>query len=228
VLDKNELVIDLEVEGLLNAVTRCITFVFTGPDGPVTIDQNVAFDNTGFADDVSLLVDCGDYDCVLVRDKLHTLQRAESLTVGGGVYSADLTGARELVAANFNDDLFIDILDFGTFVGQYNMNYGTGDTPCGTAPPNVDLEGDGVITGSYEFSFISGNFLEASETSCGPLLARTDEHHPGMTPIPRPITRISVNELIRRGLVDMVKADLNGDGWLDEFDMQAFMHGARP
>jgi hypothetical protein len=43
-----------------------------------------------------------------------------------------------------------------------------------------------------------------------------------------PITRISVKALKRRGMEDLIKADLNHDGWLDLRDMQAFAAGARP
>jgi hypothetical protein len=43
-----------------------------------------------------------------------------------------------------------------------------------------------------------------------------------------PITRISVQELRRRGLHDLIVADLNHDGWLDVQDMEAFANGDRP
>jgi hypothetical protein len=46
--------------------------------------------------------------------------------------------------------------------------------------------------------------------------------------IERPVTRISIEELERRGLGDLIVADLNHDGWLDIRDMEAFMNGARP
>jgi hypothetical protein len=54
----------------------------------------------------------------------------------------------------------------------------------------------------------------------------------GRRPLPQsfdgPITRISVQELRRRGLHDLIIADLNHDGWLDVRDMEAFANGARP
>jgi hypothetical protein len=43
-----------------------------------------------------------------------------------------------------------------------------------------------------------------------------------------PITRISVQQLKRRGLHDLIVADLNHDGWLDVQDMEVFANGGRP
>ena len=40
--------------------------------------------------------------------------------------------------------------------------------------------------------------------------------------------RLSVVELKRRGLGELVVADLNHDGWLDQNDTIAFMGGVRP
>ena len=43
-----------------------------------------------------------------------------------------------------------------------------------------------------------------------------------------PVVRISVAELRARGLGALASGDLNGDGWLDQEDIAAFVAGARP
>jgi hypothetical protein len=42
------------------------------------------------------------------------------------------------------------------------------------------------------------------------------------------VTRISIVELGQRGLAQLAAGDLNGDGWLDLKDLEAFKQGVRP
>jgi len=114
----------------------------------------------------------------------------------------------------------IDILDFGTFVSQFGKTYADNDTPCGTAGPNADINGDGVVT-MADYNFIIRNFMVSAKDCCGGPQAPPASLPPGLT-------EVSVDELLQMGLGELVVADLNGDGLVNAQDMDAFMQGARP
>jgi len=228
---ESEMIIDLAYDITLNnAAVRCIEFVLDGNSGTVTVEQDVMFDTNGEALGVSVLVPCGDYDCVTARDTLHSLASSVDLNVSGTQYVASATGADELITGNLNGDLFIDILDFGILVGQFGTSQPI-DTDCMYVGPHADINASGGVT-SGDFTSIQINFLEASDTGCtalvfnggGPAAAHLSDGRRQ----PQPVRRISVAELHRRGLHDLAVADLNHDKWLDEADIAAFLAGARP
>ena len=64
--------------------------------------------------------------------------------------------------------------------------------------------------------FISLNFLDAREVGCDGLPLDGDG----------PVVNISVEQLKAQGLEDLIVADLNHDGWLNQEDVQAFLDGA--
>ena len=224
----NDLVVNVDMEASFTG-TRCITFeLWECPDTEI-VELELAFVNGSFSGTVE--VPCGDYECITARDSLHTLRTTDgSFTIISSQYVADFTGADELIGGNLNDDFWIDILDFGVYLWQYGACYGTGcpgtpdgDTTCSTGYPHADIDGDGLVSGSVDFTFISGNFLMTHETNCcGMPGIRGGEEGDG------PITEISVRELRRLGLGHLTVGDLNEDGWLDEADIVAFMMGARP
>ena len=65
-----------------------------------------------------------------------------------------------------------------------------------------------------DYGYIANNFLVLREASCD-----------GTADFGEPITRISIKDLIERGLVDLVHADFNHDGWLDLEDVSVFLSG---
>jgi hypothetical protein len=241
----NDLVLDIELDGVIaSPVTRCITLELfeTGCGTSVIVEQEITF-FSGLATGVVVEVPCGDYECITARDRLHTLRRTDDDGDFGvaasldmiDVYVADFTSSGttddSLIGGNLNNDDFIDILDYGIFVGLFGLNYGTGDTTCSTPIPHLDMSGDGLVW-TEDFTFIQINFLAASETDCcvmaSPAMTKPRGDRPLAQMIERPVTRISIEELERRGLGDLIVADLNHDGWLDIRDMEAFMNGARP
>jgi hypothetical protein len=135
----------------------------------------------------------------------------------------------------------IDIQDFGQFVANYLQCYldgekvscsgpTNGNTPCsGTNhkdfdchamdATNADINGDGIAD-LLDFSFITENFLVSSKNCC-----HEDDGHPGST-VGR--TSMSVVELRKAGLSDLIVADLNNDGMVDMNDMSAFLSGEVP
>lgn len=236
----NDLSVDVQLQSVSEAsVTRCITFELFKCPGTVAdavVEAELEFLSGTFTGTVE--VPCGDYECITARDTLHTLQRTDSNTGSGGdftivgaEYVADFTTSGttddSLIGGNLNDDAYIDILDFGIFVGQYLDVLG-GDTLCSTTGPHADISGDGIV-GTEDFTFIGINFLKANETGCCVvLMAHGPRGITAQAAAAGPVTRISRAELVQRGMGDLVVADLNKDGWLDVLDMMAFLGGALP
>jgi hypothetical protein len=186
----------------------------------------------------------GQWDCITAQDQLHTLRACYTFNnnfdcVNGQLHAAfsgdPRLGGNWLIGGNLDgwkkDDPnanpsldTIDILDFGTFVYQYGATYDSngdgipdGNTPCGTAGPNADINGDGTVD-LDDYAFISSNFLvNSKQCCCGPQAASAIA-----------VTEISVAQLRALGLTDLISADLNRDGLLNLADMAAFDQGVRP
>jgi len=75
------------------------------------------------------------------------------------------------------------------------------------------LGGGDTVINTVDFTFIGVNFFRPGE-ACGAFDG----------PIAR--DRISVRELRRTGMGELIQADLNGDGWVDLDDMQYYMQFA--
>jgi hypothetical protein len=231
----NDMDVNVELAGVSASMTRCITFELW--DCPASapleiVERTLSFTSGAYTGTVE--IPCGLYDCITARDRLHTLRRTDDdgdFAIVGTKYEADFTstGASDdsLIGGNLNDDIYIDILDFGVFVGEFNEDYGTGNTDCNTGFPHADISGDGLVN-SGDYTYIQQKFLEFAESDCCAPLMMSAWGAPIPGTFPGPVTRISVEELRRRGLHDLVVADLNGDGWLDVRDMVAFANGARP
>jgi hypothetical protein len=208
-----------------DTITRCITFELfeCGNPTPVVVDAEMAFsveDDLPTVATVTIPVPAGDYECITARDPLHTLRStdADDFVDGGSEITADFTGPPSgggdwLTGGNLNDDRFVDILDFGVFIGQYGQMPGS-DTPCLTAGPHADIGGDGLVDAS-DFNFVSINFLTGAEPNCC-----------GLPDAVTPVERISIAELQATGRGELAIADLNGDGWLDQLDVVAYLNGA--
>jgi hypothetical protein len=215
---------------------------------PYSFESNVTFggdgDFVGKSEDAIKIPTIGQWGCISAWDQLHTLRSCYTFDPHGGdcvngrlqawfegdpafcvggicgnwLIGGNLDGWKKDVDGS-NPSLFaIDVLDYGTFVSQWGEDYGSGDTPCGTAGPNADINGDGV-SNMLDFNFIQQNFLTTAKICCGEELPAD-----GITPI----TEISVRELREMGLGDLAAGDVNGDGLLNVDDMNAFGQGARP
>jgi hypothetical protein len=212
-------------------ITRCISLDLAecGGSGHAHADQVLTF--TGGVATGTVPVPCGHYTCAGARDTLHSLRRTDSsFHVDGTHYSASFTGARALRGGNLNADGFIDIFDFGAYVGAFAATYGSGDTTCATPVPHADLSGDGVVS-MPDFTFIQINFLATDDAPCCPPI----------TPLHRgggggggnggggsPRASISLAEARAMGL-DLSRSDLNHDGVVDARDLVIFArHGVCP
>jgi|GEM_PF-5302465 len=234
VLPVNEVKLNIELRdaGSSYPFTRCITFEFD--PGNVTVSQVISFTG-GRADNVIVTVpiSCSPltpFNCVRARDALHTLWAAQTPAEGFGIvgtqYVADFTDDNapldnRLVLGNLNEDPWIDVIDFGIYVVRFGQTFDL-NTTCATTgrhPNMVDLSpGSTNLVDTADFALIQANFLLSDDTGCG------TKNLGGRGPV----TRISVEELKAQGLAELIPADLNGDGWLDTADMEAFAEGVRP
>jgi hypothetical protein len=209
--------------------TRGIVFeVFKNcVEEPIVVCEDLVFgppfDFVGKATEV-LKIPKGQVMCVTAADPLHTLRAVDmpiecvdnALTVG--FHGDPDLGGNWLINGNLDGNHHIDVVDFGIFLTQYMMAMAA-DTPCGTAGPNADINGDGFVTND-DFAHIAMNFIAESKDACcdDPTVSWKGE----------PTLSITVKELRRRGLGEITVADLNGDGVLDQADMTAFMQGVEP
>jgi hypothetical protein len=220
----NDLQVTVSLAGVdPNSFTRCIRFELwncPASSPAATVDAVLSFTN-GTAGPVTIEVPCGQYNCITARDRLHTLRRTADSVDAGTYYTANFTGTDALIGGNLNDDFWVDILDFGVFSWRYGANYGTGSTNCTTPYPHADINGDGLVD-TADFTFIQANFLLGHDANCCGEPGFRGEDEAG------PLTRIAVADLARYGLEHLAVADLNGDGWIDEYDVAAFASGVRP
>ena len=178
----------------------------------------------------SLKIDKDNYLCVNAIDPLHTLRSSADIECVENTWVAiwkgdPLLGGNWLVGGNLdyikpeggNGPNTIDVRDFGQFIIEVGVNYGTPDTTCDTPKPHADINGDGLVD-NIDFGIIQMNFLKASKIACCPEAEAQ----------PVPLTEISVKQLRLMGLGDLVVADLNGDGLLNVDDMAAYQEGVAP
>ncbi len=219
--------LDIEMPGINQpSLSRCMSFeLFDCGGGSQVVDAEITF-TEGAALGVEIPVPIGVYTCITASDTQHTLRRSFNNADGFGVVGGRYIGSfrnfasagvnRSLIAGNLNDDDFIDIFDFGLFTGQFGSS--PFSPPCGTPspPPHADIDGNGIAF-TEDFTFIMINFLQASDTVCCQGSAMGGG-----------VSEISVAELYVLGLGQLAAGDLNGDGWLNELDLVAFINGARP
>jgi hypothetical protein len=215
-----QVLVNIELQGVhAPNITRCIRFEVFDSTGvhptPPPYDVDVTF-NFGIGS-VQLPFNCGDYDCVVVTDRKHTLARRIPIEpalegTGCSVSAFDLDA---LLGGNLNGDRYCDILDFGLFVGRFG-SHPNPSTPCSFPGVHADMTGDGVVDAG-DYTYIGINFLKSSDPPCGSTFG----------PPPPPTTSITFPELFAMGLGELVVADLNHDGILDLADRSAYLAGGQ-
>ncbi len=210
--------LNLEVEGLTNAVTRSVTFVMTDCQGGTdTLVKPIDFDSVGVGS-VSLLgVDPG-ADWVHVTEG-HTLGKRLPVSInqaGGCLATVNFTGTDRLFSGDFSNafvpqDNMIGIQDFSILAIQWNQPV---LPELGTL---ADVTGDGV-QGNADFSAMVNHFAEAGDApDLCPASVTLD--HIGQVVRLEPTTRLLVDEATMAGAE---RADLNADGVIDTRDIRAF------
>ncbi|MEY2714280.1 MAG: hypothetical protein RIT24_623, partial [Planctomycetota bacterium] len=207
VINKQLMTVDVNMGGSINSTlsyTQSIRFRLSSGD---VVNATVSYSGTnGTVLDVEIPVR-DDYTCVSAKDGDHTLAASLSMPVVGTKYVP--AAAFSLRGGDSNDDNLIDILDFGIFVTDRSV--------AGSAPKNADSRSNfdrNPVVNNIDFTFISLGFLMSGDT-CGGGYANGND----------PIARISVKELRRRGLGEIAQGDLNGDGWVDQFDVALAAEG---
>jgi hypothetical protein len=205
--DKQLVTVDVDFGGSINAglsYTQSIRFRLSSGD---VVNATVSFAGTnGTVRDVEIPVR-NDYTCIAAKDGDHTLAASLSMPVVGTKYVP--SSSFSLRGGDSNDDNVIDILDFGIFVADRTVV----GSPAKDADSRSNFDRN-VVVNNTDFTFISLGFLISGD-SCGGGFANGDA----------PIARISVKELRRRGLGELAQADLNGDGWVDQFDIAMAAEG---
>ncbi|MFQ5461079.1 MAG: dockerin type I domain-containing protein [Phycisphaerae bacterium] len=239
VTSTNIMLVDVELAGADGDMLRCITFELSNCSDPaqpvVTVEAQMLFNGTApsvatsRASGVSVEIPAGVYTCITARDRLHTLLSTETITDIGATYTASFdstTGGTALRGGDFNDDGFKDIIDFAIMNAQFNTPVpantnclGLPSVPVTTADWNADLNGDGFV-GSADFSVLNFNFGEFDAIDCCVITAGFAGDGPVM--------QIAVWELEFMGLGELTGADINGDGWVDMLDVEAFAAGDVP
>lgn len=217
VLGIKDMLLTVQLQGVTQPLlTRCLTVELRACNqAPVTIERLVQFVN-GYAAGVPITIPCGVYDCLMVRDKLHTTRRTISpIPTAGTFYAGNFTGSKQLLGGNLNGDAFIDVLDFAIFLGSFGQALPSGSTTCTTLGPHADLSGDGLVF-VEDFTFFQVNFPAADEPGCCPL--------PTAPPASGPLERVSVADLESSGLPGLMAGDVNRDGWVDFRDVQEFLN----
>ena len=214
VSSQNTLVVSVQLAGVSSGpFTRCISFgLYSG--GPCALAYSTSADVTfvNGSGTATLSVPCGSgpYVAITATDTKHTLRRTNSgasFGISGVNYVSSFTGSRSLQGGNVNNDEFIDILDFGGYIGQFGTIPGA-NTGCGYVGLNADFSGNGEV-GLEDFTFIQTGFLNTREADpCGNFLQAG------------PRTDVSVDDLVNMGMRSAVKADRNLDGRVNAADVQ--------
>jgi hypothetical protein len=241
VSDQVTLDIVIEIDCLGNGqIHRCIEFCFFSNciEAPDCSNQCITFgppwDFPGHAT-YAIKVPKGQFACVTAKDQEHTLRSTADIECDeeeSGHLEAEwkgdpFFGGNWLISGNLDGNTVIDILDFGIIISQWLKCPGP-DT-CETVATceenkvnglkHADLTGDGCVD-ALDYACFSNNFLEDDKDSCCP-----DDGGAGNPP---PILSITVRQLRLMGLGELAVADLNGDGVLDQNDMEAFNSGIMP
>jgi len=139
------------------------------------------------------------YSCLSAKDTVHSLTSTGAASISGVKYAASFA----LDQGDSNDDDFVDILDFGVYVGKFGVALASGNSNF-----NADL-----LVNNADFSFISVNFFHHG-ASCSAFTGGNG------------VGSISVKDLRRQGLGYLAASDLNRDGMLDANDVAYYMqHG---
>ncbi len=199
--DYNLMDVLVELQDVSGSFDRCITFELRPDGGGASIEVEATLTFTGGLAAQTIEVPCGLYDCAAARDTLHTLRSRDDEDFGivGTNYVCDFTSTGttddSLVGGNLNDDEYIDILDFGVFIGQYGLMLDP-NTPC------HDLVASSEAFG-YEGVFSRYSTLADAETSTGPIASSA---------IPARLTAFPYDTPSRDGSIYFERnADLFGD-----------------
>jgi hypothetical protein len=231
-INKNGIRVRLELQGAAS-ITRPVTFIITtcspAQSRTVTPKPNVTVDAVGQTSLAGVLLRAPDVWAGLLasggpnptfslsaKEEHHTLRSLRTglvLDAQGQANVTFLTGDK-LLAGDFNNDNFVDVIDFSVFAANFNRPVGV------PGFKDADVNGNG-LNDSADFSAIVANFFTGgdAEDDCGmldgikSLTAASDEP---LTQATRSLPAASLDSL------SSAAADANGDGLVDVRDLRAF------
>lgn len=197
-------------------MTRCIAVsVFDGACTQTDFNVPLTF-TSGIAGTTIPLSGCASVAAIQVRDPKHTLSRfalagSSNLDVSNpNSVVATFTAAtnKVLIGGNVNDDDFVDILDFGGYIGQIGGNVGA-NTACSLSTLHADFSGNGLVD-TADFTYIVSNFLAPRDEGGCTSPVHGVPGQPG-----GPVTDVSVYELAASGQWNAARGDLDRNGRLN-------------
>ncbi len=186
----------------------------TQSGSPVFIERDVLFAPNGtgtivLTDADGVPANNANFTLVSVKDPLHTVRTTAAVAhLGGSKYDASVA----LFGGDANGDNVIDIVDFAIFAAQFGTEWPTPDTPIGTPPPHCDFSADGKAA-TADYTFFVANFLLAGDPPPGAFLFDP----------PLPKKAETVKALLRAGIANAKKMDLDGDGWVTFDEITRFL-----
>jgi hypothetical protein len=130
------------------------------------------------------------YTCATIEDPARSLKARVTVSDTGSVWTA---AAATMVLGDLINDEVIDVLDWGAYV---------------VSNPAADLNADGFIN-AVDGNIILANFTRRGDGVCGSSANGPRD----------PILAITVADVVSMGLPELAGADLNGDGWIDQADI---------
>jgi hypothetical protein len=245
----NGLHVDVELSPTMDAgpITRGIEFSVSdcgsiaNPE-PVTtcadVDFGFPFNIPGHGE-AQAKIPPGNWLCIEARDPLHTLNATcdvscEDIPGKGEVWYASFKGSKDLsdtchwlVNGNLNGEDGdgngrIDVLDYVTYLACVANNPNPGeDTPCGTAGPHCDINGDGIVS-LLDFAFILVNIFNTDKAGCDAVCSPTV----AAGEVGGARESVTVRELVAMGMgAHAAAADVDGNGIVNLTDMALYLQG---
>jgi hypothetical protein len=221
----NTVEVDVQLSPTMAAgpLTRCIEFAFHGgcEEPPVVVQKSISFGLPlhlpGKAERVQLAIPPGEYTCVTARDVRHTLTSRSPVSIEGAKFVARFVGdpaagGNWLLGGNLDENHVIDAVDEALVMAQYLQSVNP-NTPCGSVGFHGDLNGDGIVN-LADVAMIQQNFGRTSAAPCcGGGTASSDVIR----------EEITLAELSAMGFGDLRAADINGDGVINQADMDVLI-----
>lgn len=234
-----DVVVTLNVEGLGGgSVTRCVDFhlgntvsgtYYTVADKLLTFSNGVW---TGSLLALDPALPCNEaWNCLAAEDSLHTLRSRVGVSPVGdpnvtGQFSASFVGPFSLQQGDLLDDGVINAIDAGLYVirlnsSDPNLNAPGANSPCSlpTGQYHADFDGDGLVTiadfGPYTAQ-PAGNYGMLGLGLC---------NDPNNTSIREFVDDFTYEDLIAKGVAELILVDVTRDGILNREDITAVMGG---
>ncbi len=197
--------VDVQLNGVMTATTRCIEFVL---DGCVSQSIELDFDATGrFVGPVELA--CGTWSTLCAKDEQHTQWDLSNLSLSGDGTRWVADSQLVLEGGDTDNDGDIDINDVTWLLAQFGDFTLAGGCPFDGTTRDADFNNNGAV-GAGDYQLLALNWLTATACPCA-------------------ISAGSAGTQVERQVDDVASraADLDANGIVDVNDVELFeqLHG---